>query len=387
MTEVLDQIRDEVEVLKLDDSLLFLNHLLGVSRGDKADLEIERHLQSGRFRPPAFIIHFLTKQILLYSSNVAPAVLDWPRFKKLQDMYFELDDPIVDDPNWKRADPTGFFERLLAQQLPSQYRNMMQRYGLALALFRDSGKVAYPIDYDLRGDIEQELGISLEQFMAMGHVCYALRIASHKGHECVGTFTPMHLAEAYCQGIEFCVPEVWTKFLGRVACDRDEFRRVCDKPLYRASDSRYVQFEFNPLCRFPIIEIVPGRFLAVDPDLIVERVTLGLFYDLFERDGLSFLGRFGHVFDRFIGTLLKSVCPEKSLWSASEWERATESSRRASIGKMGDWAYAGESSTVLIECKSLRPKPGTHDLRLRGERRRHGSEDRQGPSAIDRTKR
>ena len=40
---------------------------------------------------------------------------------------------------------------------------------------------------------------------------------------------------------------------------------------------------------------------------------LGLFYDLFERDGIVFAERFGHVFDQVVGKLLASVCPAESL--------------------------------------------------------------------------
>ena len=80
------------------------------------------------------MVHFLAKQILLHASNLGIYPLDGPRFIRLQDLYFQLDDPIAHDPTWKDADPTGFFERLLAQQLPSQRRNVLQKYGLALAL-------------------------------------------------------------------------------------------------------------------------------------------------------------------------------------------------------------------------------------------------------------
>ena len=51
---------------------------------------------------------------------------------------------------------------------------MTQKYGLALALFRDTSLVHWPVAYDLKHDIERELGMPVEQFMAMGHVCSAL---------------------------------------------------------------------------------------------------------------------------------------------------------------------------------------------------------------------
>lgn len=352
----MEAIREETGKLKLDDSLLFLNHLLAVSRGDEIDPALEPILNARKSRAPAFVIHFIAKQLLLHGSNLCPYVLDGPRFLRLMDLYFRLDDPIVNDPNWKNADPTGFFERLLGQQIPSQQRNLLQKIGLALGLFRDTGLVQWPTVYDLKADIEGELGVSIELFLKIGHAAFALRRASLQNRSCSGTFDHMYLVEAFRQGFSFCTPEVWSKFLVRVACNRDTFREVCNLDIYRSRDAGYAQFEFNPLCRYPIIDIGGGRFVAVDPDLIIERTTLGLFYDLFERYGTDFVKkRFGYAFDQFIGKLLGSVCAPDSLWWASTWERTKVVGRGKKTGRICDWAFVGQARTVLFECKSLRP--------------------------------
>lgn len=223
---------DELASLRLDDSLLFLNHLLAVARGQKNDPTLEGQIRTRKAGVPAILVHFLAKQLLLCASNLGPYPLNWPRYERLLDLYFQLEDPIAHDPTWPTADPTGLFERLLGQQIPAQHRNLIQKYGLGLALFRDAGSVEWPISYDLKANVEGDLGIPIEQFMAMGHLCYALPTASINGHPCVGTFTPMQLVEAFRQGIQFSVPEVWGRFLPRVACDRDAFRVVC-RPMTR----------------------------------------------------------------------------------------------------------------------------------------------------------
>src|SRR5438874_2542036 len=113
MATALERLRDEFALLKLDDSLLFLNRLLAAARGDQPDPALEPILRARKARAPAFIIHFLAKQLLLNGSHLGPYVLDGPRFLRLYDLYFQLDDLIVGDPGWPTADPTGFFERLL----------------------------------------------------------------------------------------------------------------------------------------------------------------------------------------------------------------------------------------------------------------------------------
>ncbi len=363
----LQRMQDDISALKLDDSLLFLNHILGVSRGYTSDSRLQSVIQNSN--PPILphIVHFLAKQILLHSSELGMRTLGWQQYCDLSNRYFELDDPIQHDPDWKGADPSGFFERILSQQIGPQQRNMLQKYGLALGLFRDVGIVEWPQRYDLQSDLQSELGVTVDTFMSMGHLAFAFRTARYQASQCIGTFTPMTFVEAFRQGISWCVPEAWEPFLRRVACNRDMFREVAARAEYQVSDpsalerlkvppdtNLYDQFGFNPLWRFPIIDLGNARYLAVDPELIVERVTFGLFYDLFERDRTRFSTRFGDVFERFVGQLIGAACPTDRLWSASIWEQQSGMMERRRQ-KMGDWAYCGDARTVLVECKSLRP--------------------------------
>src|SRR5262245_35689315 len=114
MASALERMQAEIRLLKLDDSLLFLNHVLAVAGGGRKDPVLEQHVRARKAKAPEFVVHFLAKQILLHGSNLGIYLLDGPRFIRLQDLYFQLDDPIVHHPAWKDADPTGFFERLLA---------------------------------------------------------------------------------------------------------------------------------------------------------------------------------------------------------------------------------------------------------------------------------
>lgn len=351
MATTLERLQNEVASLTLDDALLFFNRLLTAARNEQSDPALEPILRARNARAPAFVIHFLAKQMLLHGSPLGPYRLDGRRYHRLMDLYFQLDDPIVGDPAWPTADPTGFFERMLGQQMPPQRRELLQQFGLALGLFRDVGVVPTPEPYDIRADLEELFRVTVEEFMAMGFMCSSLQAAEHGGQRCQGTFNYQYLAAANIQGVQVSRPEVWSQFLPRVACDRDRFRQVCENPLYRVRDARYVQFEFNPLVRYPVIDVGHGRHVAVDPHLLVERTTLGLFYDLFERDGVTFSNRFGAVFDRFVGNLLGSVCPAESLW----WESDPDRPKLKNAGKVADWAYRGEARTVLFECKSLRP--------------------------------
>jgi len=347
----LDEIRRLLRTLKLDDSLLFLGHLLAVSREEVLDPGLERWVSRLKSRPPDFVILFMAKLLILEANNFRSRVLDFHMYKKLQDLFFQLDDPISHDPDWVNAETTGFFERLLGNQIPLQSRFKTRDIGLPLALFRDAGTPRKPGDYDLKGELESELAMPIEEFIALGYLCRAVRFALGIR----GTFTPMYLAEAFKQGFTWCRPETWEPFLKRVARTRDEFRSCCNRPEYRVKDSLFVPFEFNPLYRFPVLDVGGSRFVAVDPELVLKRATWGLFFDMFERDGTSFSRRFGDVFERLVGEMLQSVVAKQSLWSDAERNELPGRQASKQGFKRGDWAYKGAHCTVLFECKTLRP--------------------------------
>lgn len=349
----LKNIENYLSQFKLDDSLLFLNHLLGVSRGFSSDDALLGQIKKSSLPVLPHNAHFIAKLLLLNASNLGRTPMGWEQFLYAQRLCVDLDDPITEDPNWSSCDPSGFFERLLAQQVGPQNRMLPQKYGLALGLFRDVGTVEYPQRFDLRQELESVLGISVEQFIGLGHVTFALRRASHADIPCMGTFTREFLTLAFKQGLSFCVPEVWEPFFRRVAVHRDVFRKIANRPEYVVEDENHSQFSFNPLRRFPICELGHDRFLAPDPELIIDRVTLGLFYDLFEAYGTEFSKKFGFAFEKFVGSLISTVGNPTQFWSASDWEK--RQLRKPQNQKVTDWAFKGAKHTILLECKSLRP--------------------------------
>ncbi len=58
---------------------------------------------------------------------------------------------------------------------------MTRDIGLALALFCDCGTPRLVGEYDLKSDLETELGIPIEQFVAMGYLAFCTSPANHQG--------------------------------------------------------------------------------------------------------------------------------------------------------------------------------------------------------------
>jgi hypothetical protein len=354
MNMYLRLIEQKCSRMSLGDSLLFLNQLICGIRGIPANPNLAMRLEE--VRPPIIphLPHFIAKQLLLHSSVLATDVMNLESFTELATYCLRLDDPIVHDPEFKDKDPTGFFERILAQQGATQISNYTQNIGLALGLFRDVGKVNCPKSFDIRQELRKSLDMDIEQFILLGQIMASLSIAKIDGFQCVGTFDHMHLVEAFRQGVSLCVPELWGPFLERTSCDQVRFRALAKSQEYVVDEDMFEAFGFNPLRRFPIVDVGGQKYVSMDPIMVNERVTRGLFYDLFEQDRIEFARKFGAVFDRFVGNLIGTVCSPERLWHADDYSEQS-SSQWIKGAKKGDLAYKGNSYTVLFENKSIRP--------------------------------
>ncbi len=351
MTTPLAKLTAEVKLLNLPGSLRFLNRLLAASRSEVTDPAFVRMLTLRKGGTPTFFVRFLAKQLLLHSSEYSVNPLREKKYFELYDLFFQHDDPIADDPTWAKADPSGLFERMFAQQIPAQHQDLMQLYGLSLALYRDIGLSGPAHDYCLRSNVEDTIGMSVTDFMRMGFLCQGFTFPHSDGVSCRGAFSSEIVRDVAQQGFPTHDLTLWTRFLSLVACSRKEFSGLSQKEIFTAKSPAYTPFEFNPLLRFPVSRIDNRDYLSVDPQLLLERTTLGLFYDCWERDGKSFTEKFGHSFDILVGNLLRSVQHECPPW----WEGESTRPKLKTEGKVADWVITGKTATTLFECKSMRP--------------------------------
>jgi len=100
----------------------------------------------------------------------------------------------------------------------------------------------------------------------------------------------------------------------------------------------------------PVIEVQPGRYVAPNPDLIIDRVTLGIYYDLFDADKLAFADKMGMVFQEYIGDLLKAVYPQDRVFREREY-----GPKRSRKQGPADWTVVEGNVAILVECKTIRP--------------------------------
>lgn len=336
----LEILQREISLLERDSALLYLNRQL-----------TNRTVRPSRAQDLPHVSRYLARLVLIHASTLGIRELNRSSFSRLANAVIQLDDPIQHDPDWDTKDPGGFFERILHQQIKAQEQITMQMLGLGLGLFSLEYSALTTEGLAISRDLSRILQVPVDQFIQFAFLafCSSTQVGARI---CRGAFTPNMFVDAYLQGFAFCIPEVWRPFLHRLSLTPNGFREMHSSSPHFCVDHIHDPFALNLLSCYPIVNLEHGRYLAIDPQLVLERATLGLYHDLLTHDGMDFTTRFGDIFSSFVGALLHSVLPAPSFTSDKSWKTA---SPRKAQPKHADWAYEGEAVTVLIECKTMRP--------------------------------
>ncbi|SDL30367.1 hypothetical protein SAMN05660337_2574 [Maridesulfovibrio ferrireducens] len=276
--------------------------------------------------------------ILAYVSMVLIKHCNDHRTKSLDDngllnvvqSYLSLKDPLLED-----GDGVAYLLRYGAvcwdYARPTVYA-IPRTYLLYSKLWGKCNKVTI----DLKNDIKEITGLKLEDLLYMA--C-EFHTRSKNGHVLKYKDSNVSLFDDENQNLFF-------KF---VSCDYETFRNECKE--IRAG---YEKYSFNPLLKFPLIisqkrpyELDVKPYLVPVPDLLLYRVTNGLFFDLAERyrgkkKENPFRTSFGYVFQDYVGELLKRTVPEHQVLPEFKYDKTNDSP---------DWLLLDGDKLVVIEVK------------------------------------
>lgn len=344
-----DQIKRYLENFKIDDALVFLNYLLHACEDPKINSKIYGFAKKHPGAITDFKIEFFSKWLIIcsdFTSNtiLSPKIFDWSAYLRLSELYNQINDPFVTNKKLKKETPIHLIIRMFYQQLPGQQRIMLQSYGSASLLYESAGGGK---DYNVPNDFEKITGLSIRQFMQLGMV---LSSAKQGPYKTPGTLNQAWLDKGLDVGIEVLQKEKIQNFLNVASCDYKIFRSTANQNSFRIQDNKFALYEFNPLIKFPFIRIHPERWIAPNPYLVVDRVTLGIYYDLLDKNGKAFTDSFGPIFEKYIGILLHSVYPKEKVLKEKEYIVKRNRKRGPA-----DWTILDNSCAILIECKSFAP--------------------------------
>lgn len=281
--------------------------------------------------------------------------------KNLFDLVFAFvsADPITFDEEiegeFRASNPVLAILRIIANQFPFEV-NLFGFIGQTLLLYDKlpkeiEGKKGIP-PFDLANSFRDITGLSVRDFVNIGFVAWT-GSASKTTHG----LTRNYFEIARSQGMNIPDDEGVLHALNRLSADPLHFRSKFDEMKQR--DRRFRMYDFNPLFSYPIIRPWSGsqnkhmlmdRMVAPVPHLIAYRISTGVYYEMFNRYKEEFSTYFGHLFEAYVGQILKDSLKSKNIISESDIRLKYSTEK----GKVPDWIVQDGSTAILIECKATR---------------------------------
>ncbi len=202
--------------------------------------------------------------------------------------------------------------------------------------------------FDIAGSFLRINGVSLTDFIDVGFAAYA-------GTYSNPTFFRGWFDKARQQGLNLPPDQDVLQVLQHLAADPKTLRKVWHR--HRCDERRFAMYDLNPLFLYPVVRPwrqrrVPrpddDRMISPLPSLIPYRMSTGVFYQLFNVYGEPFAQYFGHVFEAYVGEILKHSVAAGRLNSEADIRS------RYSNGKVPDWVVVEGATAILIECKATR---------------------------------
>ncbi len=265
-----------------------------------------------------------------------------------------LADPVTFDrqlhDEFIHSNPVFLILRLVCQQFPFDVSKFSQ-YTRPIILYQDipkklAGKKVIP-QFDIIKELEKLNKVSLEDFIKIGFV---VSCAAQNNF----TFSLEYFKNFQAKGINLSDVKAISKVVNQLTIDRRNFIKLYEKR--KNSDRRFRMYDFNPLLQYPIVLPCSGTgfgnnqkvfMCAPVPSLIDERMSIGIYYQLFNQFNDKFTNYFGHVLEEYLGTLLEhSITSEKILKESDI--------RQCYKGKAPDYAIIDGKTALLFECKATK---------------------------------
>lgn len=244
------------------------------------------------------------------------------------------------------------FFQLSHQQMRFQTKREFNSLSRALVLYRDVPAVlnseGVTCPFDLEEEFSRIVGMPMGRFIWSGLGIFGASLLGKP----IGTkhleSTVSRLAKAW-EGPEDDRPDMDSvrQFLEYVSLDIDGFvQQIGD---LRKQDERIINVEFQPLLKFPVVVTGKEEYVVPIPELLLDRITDGLFHDFangLEEGGTGnpFREYFGKLFERYVGLQIAEIFDAADLYP----ERNYGTQGRATP----DWFINDAISPVAIECRS-----------------------------------
>lgn len=204
------------------------------------------------------------------------------------------------------------------------------------------------LKFDIEAAFLEQNKVSIRDFIYVGYIAYTASSTT-------GKFTGGYFQKAKFQGFELPNDEIIELTFNKLAADQYQMRELYEA--YKQPDRLYAPYDFNPLFVFPFVRpwiktsnttLDEDRLIAPVPNLILYRLSEGIYYQLFNTYKEKFSRYFGFLFEKYVGEILNHCVEPNQIISEEEIRKTFPENR----GKVPDWIIIVDDTATLIECKA-----------------------------------
>jgi hypothetical protein len=339
----LDDFVREVQKYRVRDVLLATNAVIrNKDAGPREVYTVSRGVGKGRHQRftqtlvfGQHTLAFIAKQSLIHGSDLRSTALDDAGYAELISLHGNLDDGLV--PDGTRFDTFGFLLRTAFEQFSYQdpLSDLIPRY---FTLFKTINTSSKRKVVDVPKEFERRTGLSIEDFMVLGFAMWALAAQHSLVYESAFGKSQVTAIRDRAEGGNLA------RLLHLISADYESFRRESNR--WGSLDQRGAKTEFNALRTFPVIRLKKDELVAPIPQLVIERVTRGIFHimqsDMSQPKGNPFTEQFGYDFEEYVGFLLEKGYGAKAIVHEPMYGKE--------VRHGPDWIVREGSTMVLLEC-------------------------------------
>jgi hypothetical protein len=190
-------------------------------------------------------------------------------------------------------------------------------------------------------------GVSIQEFINIGFAASAFAKYNF-------AFSLNLFAKVRSQGISLLDDQAISQAVYQLAGDRVKITTLYDKR--KNTDRRFRMYDFNPLRTYPLVFPCKSKgfgnlgqefMCAPVPGLIDERMSLGIYYQLYNNFGSEFSDYFGYVLEEYLKLILNNSTNSEKFIDIRDLGNHRES-------KSPDYAIIDGSVAIVLECKATK---------------------------------
>jgi hypothetical protein len=290
------------------------------------------------------ILAYLAMHLIEDSNDYRSSDMQEKDLLRAIDMYYGLADPFMAS----STNPLGCLLRAGSAQFDYD-RETRYTISRTLVIYQEIwNQVKKAEELDISSALQELIGLSLHELLVLNFTFFS---TAHKGYLQI-----IDNLEQFPKPLRTILAlEKQQAFLDWISCSYQDFRILsrADTP----PSSEYEHFRFNPLYVKPAL--IPDRspkqgmepvYITPVPSLINYRATNGLYFALSDyfRDltgGQLFRNAFGHVFQEYVGRLLKQAFGEENV--IAEWQYMFNKNQVDTP----DWIVICDGRALVLEIK------------------------------------